>query len=237
VAAAALAALLWLPNPMQRVLDERTAAREAILEEVHTLETLPKEIATDPLLTEQKRQQMLQILDEALERLERNELSREEALAELTEAADRLRSLTDPSAEQRAIALSQAAETMKASPVAAALADALSEGDLQLAAAILEDLADELGQELTREQELELAEQLAGAAVRLANTNAELAEQFSQAAEGIRSGDLSGARQALAEAAQTTAETGQAAAASTVAQAGANRMGQAGQRVAQSGST
>lgn len=232
---ALLAAVLWLPNPMQGILAERMAVREEIEEQVEELEALRDEIAADPQLSEEDQEELLEILDGAIEELETGDLTREEALAELTEAADRLRELSSAEAEQQAAGLERAAEGLKESPITSALAEALLNGEYQLAADALSDLAEGLEEGLTREGELELAEQLAEAAAGLAESNPELAGQLAQAAQAIQDGDIAAAEQALAGASQTVGQTGQEIAASNAAQNAAGEVAQSGQQVAQAG--
>jgi len=234
---ALLAAALWPSNPMQDILAERAAVREAIQEQVEEVEAIREEIAADPQLSEEDKQELLQVLDGTIEKLETGDLTREEALAELTEAGERLRELTSAETERQAAGLQSAAQGLRDSPITSALAQALLNSDYQLAAAALEDLANELGEQLTREQELELAQQLAEAAAELAESNPELAEQLAQAAQAIQNGDIAAARQALAQASQTTGQTGQQITASRAAQNAAQQMANSGQQVAQAGGT
>jgi hypothetical protein len=230
-----LAAALWLPNPMQEVLADRAAVREEIEEQVEELEALREEIAADPQLSEEDQGQLLELLDGAIEELESGDLTREEALAELTETADRLRELASSEAEGQEAGLEGAAEGLRNSPLTSALAQALIDGDYQLAAEVLEDLSNELGEALTREQELELAEQLAEAAAALAESNPELAEKLARAAEAIQAGDIAAAREALAQASGTMGQTGQQIAAANAARNAAGQLAQSGQQIAQVG--
>jgi len=62
---------------------------------------------------------------------------------------------------------------------------------------------------LTREEELELARQLAEAAAALAEDDPELAERLALAAEAIERGDIAEAREAVREAAQWVGEAGE----------------------------
>jgi hypothetical protein len=232
---ALLAAAVWLPNPMQARLAERAAVREAIEAQVEAIEALREEIAADPALSEEDRQALLETLDGAVERLEARDLTREEALADLTEAAGQLRELGEAGALAEARALRAAGEGLRESAVTEALGAALEAGDFRSAAAILEDLANELGEMLTREEELALAERLDQAADELAGSNPALAEQLGRAAEAIRQGDIQAAREALAEAAGTTGRTGEAAAAARAAGEAAGRLAGSGQQIAQAG--
>jgi hypothetical protein len=234
-ALALLAAAIWVPNPMQARLAERAAVREAVEAQIEEIEALRDEIAADPALSEADRAALLEVLDSTVERLQAGDLTREEALAELTEAGQQLRQLGGEDALAEASALQAAGEGLRESAVTDALGAALEQGDFATAAAILEDLSDELGQALTRDEELALAEQLDEAAAELAASNPELAGQFSAAAEAIRRGEIEAAREALAQASATTNQTGQAAAAAQAAQAAAGQLAGGGQQIAQAG--
>lgn len=237
LALALLAAALWLPNPMFGILAERAAVRQAVEAQIEELEVLRKDIAADPQLSEEDRAELLELLDGTVEKLEAGDLSREEALAELTRAGERLRQLMSSEAEAQAAGLQSAAQGLEESAVTDALGEALLNEDYQAAAAVLEDLSNDLGEALTREQELELADSLAEAAGELADSNPELAAQLDKAADSIRSGDIASAREALAQASRTTGQTGQQIAASRAAQRAAQQAAQSGREVAQAGGT
>ncbi|MBN1315612.1 MAG: hypothetical protein JXA42_09100 [Anaerolineales bacterium] len=227
-------AAIWAPNPMQNVLAERLAVRQAIEEQVEEIEAIREEIAADPELSEDDKQQLEEILGGAVEKLEQRNLTQEEALAEITAAEERLREIGN-SAENGIQGLRQAGQAMQDSPVTGDLAEALQNLDLETAAEILEDLSNELGKSLTREEELELAQQLAEAAGEMADTNPELAGQLAEAADAINAGDIQAARASLAQASQTTGQTGQQMAAGRAAQRAAGQMQAGGQQIAQAG--
>ena len=234
-ALALVAGAIWLPNPMQAELAERAAVRQALRDEVESLEALREEIAADEQLSEADREALLEALDDSIEELRSGDLSREEALAELNAASERLRSLEDPGAESRSQALAQAGAGMQNSAVTNALGQALNSGDLAAAAELLQDMADEIGETLTREEELELAEQLAEAAAGLASTDPALAGQLAAAAGALEAGDAAAAREALGQASQSTAQAGQQIAGDRAARRAAAQAGSSGQQVAQAG--
>ncbi len=236
LAAALLVAAIWLPNPMQAQLADRAAVREAIEAQIEEIEALREEISADDQLSEADRETLLRILDGAVEQLRAGDLTREEALAELNATADRLRELTSDTTGQQAAGLQAAAAALQNNALTSPLAEALLNGDFQQAAALLESLSTELGEQLTREQELELAGELAAAAAELAGSNPDLAEQLAQAAQNIQSGDMAAAQQALAQASQTMSQTGQMIAAAQAAQQAAGQLAQSGQQIAQAGS-
>jgi hypothetical protein len=234
VAALALATALWLPNPMEAILAERAAVREEIEEQVEELEALRDEIAADPQLSEEDQQALLEILEGAIEELESGDLSREEALAELTDTSERLKELMDPEAENRAAGLQAAADGLGQSPLTNPLSEALQEGDIQGAAEQLEALAGEL-ENMSAEQVAELVAQLSAAAAALAESNPELAGQLAEAAQALQDGEMAAAAQALEQASGTMGATGQAAAASSAAGNAAAAATEGGQQIAQAG--
>jgi hypothetical protein len=237
ISLALLAAALWLPNPMQDVLAERAAVREALEGQVEVLEALAEEIAADPRLSEADQQELLEILDGTVVKLQAGNLTREEALADLTGTGERLRDLVSSEAERQAAGLQGAAAGLAESAITGSLAEALLDEDYPQAAAVLEDLSNDLGQQLTRPQELELAGRLAGAAAELAQSDPELAGQLARAAESIQDGDIAAARLALAQASQTVGQTGQRVSASRAAERAAGQVAASGQEVAQAGGT
>ncbi len=237
ISLALLAAALWLPNPMQDVLAERAAVREALEGQVEVLEALAEEIASDPRLAEADQQELLEILDGTVEKLQAGNLTREEALADLTDTGERLRDLVSSEAERQAAGLQGAAAGLAESAVTGPLAGALLDEDYVQAAEVLEDLSNDLDQQLTRPQELELARRLGGAAAALAQSNPELAGQLVQAAESIQDGDIAAARQGLDQASRTVGQTGQRVAASRAAESAAGQVASSGQEVAQAGGT
>ena len=232
--ALSLAAALWFPNPMEGILAERAAVREEIEEQVEELEALRDEIAADPRLSEEDQEALLEILEGAIEELESDDLSREEALAELTETADRLKDLMDPETGSQTADLQGAAGSLGESSLTSPLSEALLGGDFQEAADLLEALAGEL-EKLSAEEVLELAEHLAEAAAALAESQPELAAQLAEAAEALQEGDMAAASQALTQASGTMEQAGQAIAASNAAGNAAATVAGSGQQIAQAG--
>jgi hypothetical protein len=117
--------------------------------------------------------------------------------------------LQDPGAEDVRAGLERAAEGMADSELTRDIAEALARGDYSTAAQALAAYSDTGGEALTREQELELAQELAGAAEALAGSDPDLAAQLAEAAEAIREGDVAEARQAISQAAAQMGEAGE----------------------------
>lgn len=205
----ALALSLWLPNPQQDVLLRQAAARAAIKEQVEELETAREEIAQAEGLTEAEREMLLRALEEAMAALDEGRATPEEAVAALSEAEQALGKLQDPAAATVQVGLDRAAEGMADSELTRDVAEALAQGNYSAAAETLAAYAGTEGEPLTREEELELARELAEAAETLAESDPDLAEQLAQAAEAIERGDMVQARKEIQEAAQQMAAAGQ----------------------------
>jgi hypothetical protein len=209
VLTAALALSLWLPNPQQDVLLRQAAARAAIEEQVEELETAREVIAQAEGLTEAEREMLLQALEEAMAALEEGRATPVEAVAALSEAEQTLAKLQDPAAATVQAGLDRAAEGMADSELTRDVAEALAQGSYLAAAEALAAYAGTEGEPLTREEELELARELAEAAETLAESDPDLAEQLAEAAEAIERGDMVQARTEIQEAAQQMAASGQ----------------------------
>jgi hypothetical protein len=205
----ALILSLWLPNPQEDVLLRRAAVRAAVEEQIEALEAAREEVAQAEGLTEVERQVLLQALEEAIAALDEGRATPEEAVAALSEAEQALAALQDPDAAGVQAGLEHAAEGMSDSELTHEIAEALARGDYERAAAALAAYASEDGEPLTREEELDLARELAEAAEALAESDPELAEQLAQAAEAIERGDITEAREAIHEAAGRMGEAGQ----------------------------
>ncbi|MBN1812099.1 MAG: hypothetical protein JXA14_09715 [Anaerolineae bacterium] len=209
VLAVALTVSLWLPNPQEDVLLQQAAVRAAVEEQIEDLEAVREEIAEAEGLTEAEREALLQALEEAVAGLEEGQATPEEALAALSEAEQALAELQDPGAAQLQSGLERAAEGMEDSELTKDIAEALAEGDYQAAAEALAAYGSEEGEQLTREEELELARELAEAAEKLAEADPELARQLAEAAEAIETGDITEAREAIEAAAEQMGEAGE----------------------------
>ncbi len=205
----ALAFSLWLPNHQEAVLAQRAAVRAAVEEQIAELEAAREQVAEAQGLTEAEREVLLQALDEAIAALEEGRASPEEALAALAQAEQTLAPLQDPGAVGVRAGLERAAQRMSDSKLTRDIAEALAQGDYQTAAQALAAYSGTKGEMLTREEELELARELAQAAEALAASDPALAGQLAQAAEAIERGDIARAREAIRQAAQQMGAAGE----------------------------
>src|SRR5690606_1199115 len=110
---AAAGTLLYLPNPMDAVLDERRAVAEAADNQARELEELREEIAASQELTPEEQEELLRRLEELANQLRQNRGDREQALADLSRLEEALRRRTDPNAGARQAALEALAAQMQ----------------------------------------------------------------------------------------------------------------------------
>jgi len=210
---AALALSLGLPNPQEEELARRAAVRAAVEEKIGELEAAWEAVEEAEGLTEAEREVLLRELEEAMaalqEGLEGGRAAPEEAVAALSEAERALAPLQDPGAAAARAGLERAAGEWADSELTRDIAEALEAGDYRAAAEALAAYAGQEGQPLTREQELELARELAEAAAAMAEGDPDLAERLAQAAEAIERGDIAQAREEIREAAGQMGQAGQ----------------------------
>ncbi len=201
IAVVLLALAVFLPNPQEAVLAQQAVVEEAITEELEELEALREQVLEDTTLTAEERALVIETLDEAIQTLEQQGVSPQEALAALEAAEQELRDLSEQFAEERRQALQEASGLLE-DTAAQKAAEALAEGDYLGAADALSDmgLAD-----LSPEERQALADALGAAAEALAGSNPELAGALADAAEALRQGDIASAQAALDEAAEQLA--------------------------------
>lgn len=213
-AAVLLAAFLvawWLPNPQAGALAVQQAFSQTVEAQVSDLRALRENALADSSLTEEEREAILQTLDDAIETLEQPGVTREEAVATLSEASQKLRDLSaaeTEAVERRVAALREAvAPIMTEDAATIGLAQALQSGDMQRAAEAMQQLAEGLGQ-MSQEQREALAQQLERAAEALEAAAPEMAQQLREAAEALREGDTERAQAALQELAEQMRQLG-----------------------------
>jgi len=233
----ALVLSLWLPNPQEDVLLQRAAVRAAVEQQIEELEATWEEVAQAEGLTEAEREMLLQALEEAIAALEEGQATPEETVAALSGAEQALAELQDPGAAGVQAGLERAAEGMADSELTRDIAEALASGDYQMATEALAGYSGAEGEPLTREEELELARELAEAAEALAESDPNLAEQLAQAAEAIERGDIAEAREAIQEAAQRMGEAGERVQRREVVESTLAQLQEGREQIAQAGGT
>ncbi|MGH2536562.1 MAG: DUF1542 domain-containing protein [Candidatus Promineifilaceae bacterium] len=230
-----LLAALILPNPQLSALLEKRALEQAIIEQTQALQSLQEEIQQNPNLSAEQREQLLQPVDEALQALQADDVSREELVAVLSETAAELRQLGQEGAsDSLAESLASAGQPLAEQAASQALGQALQSGDLAAASAAANQLADRLSAMGPAEQR-DLAAALAQSAEALQAADPELAAQMAAAAEALANGDQAAAEAALRQAAGTLQERAQEQAAAQQAAAAAGQLQASGQAVAQAG--
>jgi hypothetical protein len=230
-----LSLALFLPNPQEAILQEQRALAEAIAEQAAALETLQEEIAANQALTPEQQAALQAPVEQALQELQGNGLSREEAMAVLSAAEAELRDLqVDFNQEELRESLSAAGQPLAENEAAATLGEALQSGQLGLAGAAAAQLADDLAT-LDLDQQQALAQDLAETAAGLQNLDSELAGALNEAAEALAAGETAAAQQALREAGGILQERQQELAAAAQAGSAAQQLAEGRGEVAQAG--
>jgi hypothetical protein len=241
VLALGLTLSLWLPNAQEDVLLQRAAVREAIAEQIEELGAAREEVAEVEGLSQAEREALLQALEEAIvaldEALDEGRAMPEEAIATLSEAEQALTNLQDPGAAAVREGMGRAAEGMRDSELTREMAEALDSGDYSEAARALAAYSGTKGEALTREEELELARELAEAAESLAGGDPELARQLAQAAEAIERGEIAEARVAIGDAARELGEAGERVARQEAVEGTLAELQEGREQIARAGST
>jgi hypothetical protein len=230
-----LAVALLLPNPQEAVLQAQRAIAESIAEQTAALEALQAEIATNQALSPEQQAALQAPVAQALQELQAGRLSREEAVAVLSEAEADLRDLQASfNQDELRESLAAAGQPLAENESAAALGEALQNGQLGQAGAAAAQLADDLGN-LTSGEQSALAQDLAETAAAMQNLDSELATALNEAAEALQTGDTAAAQDALREAGGILQERQQEAAAASQADSAAQQLAEGRGEVAQAG--
>lgn len=231
-----LAAAVWLPNPQAQILQQQRALEESIAEQEEAIEELVQEIEANPQLSEEQQEALTEPLRSALEELQSQELTQEEAVAVLSEAEAELRDLqASNSNEALQRELGAASAPLSQTSASQSLGQAMQSGNLAQAGQAANDLADDLPQ-LTPEEQAALSEALQQSAAALAHVDGEISQSLSEAAQALQEGNIEAAQEALRDAAGELQERAQEQAAAQQAAAAAGQLSQGRQEVAQGGS-
>lgn len=229
---ASLAASLAVPNPQDSALAQQRAVEAAIEKTVEQIESIEQNVKDNPALTDDQKKNIAQPLEEAQRQLEQGNLTREQAVAVLTQSEKQLQQLADPQAQAQAQALQNAGQSLTNNATTEQLGNDLAHGDLRAAS---RDLANLDVSNLSATERQDLANELDQAANAVQSTNPQLASQLQQAAAALRNGNTQAAQQALNQASQTLAQTAQQLAQSQAAATAAGQLGQSRQTVARAG--
>lgn len=224
-----------LPNDQAAILTEQQAVSEAIVDEISQLRALESQLEEEPSLDEASREALLAPIRTALEELNRDQLSREEAVAVLSEAEAQLRELSAATTTRNlAEALHVAGQSVGEDALSAAFGGALAKGDLGQASAAANEIADQLSN-LSVDDRERLARDLIAAADALAKVDLSLASELFDAVEALRRGEVAKAQQSLREAAAILQQRESELAAAAQAQVAAAELASARAVVAMAG--
>lgn len=231
--AALLIAAVLMPNPQETTLAEQRSLETELNDEIQKLEAVAEEIQNDPSLSDQQQDELLAPIQSAVEQLGDGDISRERAVATLSDTTAELRELLE-TYDNRALrdSLGGAGDALSGNPLTQPLGQALQDGQLSAATSSMNQLADSLSS-LDGEQIEELASTLSDLATGLENLDPELAGQVSQAAQALQAEDVSGAQEALRQSAATLAQRAQEQAAAQRAASAAEQVEQSRQELAQ----
>jgi chemotaxis protein histidine kinase CheA len=219
------------PAVAQPQVDAQIAAEQQSIEALKLAVEAQPNAATDREL-----QELLRELDELSADLQEGDLSREEALARLSETEEELRRALDAQAQARREALDRMAEQLAQSENDAAkkAGEALKQGDTDRAAEELEKAARE-AEQMTPEERRELAETLRQARDSAAPLDPELANRLNEAADALERGDSEAAEQALDNLSAQVDQTGEQLATQRQLEQALAQIQQSKENVAQSG--
>lgn len=226
---------LWLRG--DQWFDASKQAREveqAVSAEIAEIEDLIEQIEANEALTKEQKESVTNALEEAQQRLNDNP-SLENSVSVLTSTGEELQSLSDAQSQEMSQALQEMGNQLSnanGSPLQS-VGQELAQGDIVSAATQLDSINID---ELSAQEQGQLADQLDAMAEALSSTNPQLASQLSQAADAIRSGDTDAAQQSLNDAAESLAQAGQQLTFSQTANQAASQLQQgAGQVLAAGG--
>jgi len=231
-----LVAAVVVPNQQTIVLREQEALTEAIDQQIVALQALKEQVQNAPLLSDNEREELLAPIRSAVNELNKQGLSREQAVSVLSEAEADLRELSGSgNAEALLQALQDAGRSLADNPSTTDIGGALVDGDLAQAAQAANQLADSLAQ-LSSDESKAIARDLRETVQTLADVDPSLAAQLAGAAEGLQNGDLQTAQEALHLASATLQQRALEQARAAEAQAAADALQSGRQEVATAGS-
>ena len=201
-----LVATLFVPVGVTQVAKKADAQVTA---EQKNIEVLQQAIEKSPNANDPELQKLLQELEALSQDLKESDLTREEALARLSDTQAELQKALDPQAPAQREALDQLAKQLATSGNSAlkAASEALANNDPQKAA---EDIAKAAGatDKMTPEERKALAQELRDARDKVAAADPELASRLNDAADALDSGDTEAAKDALQNLADKVQDTG-----------------------------
>lgn len=197
-----LAILLISDNPFTSDILSERALNQTLSQQQQQVQDLQSQVQNNPELSDEQKEELLETLNELENTLERDEISEAEAVAAIAEAERELREMgSDGMTSDERSAYQEAGRQFARSPQSQSLAEQLQEPNLSEAADALNDLAEQVPNMSSAEQQA-LADSLDAAANALQSTNPQLADKLREAADALRDGDTERAQQALRDAAE-----------------------------------
>lgn len=201
--------LMFAPNPMDRVLAERQAVRQAAERQAEQLEKLAEQLEEQIARQEAptpEQAALLRQLQELIAALRSNPGDLDKALADLSRAQDALRQQLNPLAEVQSANLQALAARLQS---LTGLPRQENQSAADFAAQALQTLAEQLA-ELNDEQRQAAALALTQLAAQAAQSGeAALAQALQSLAQAMQQGDPQSAAQAASQAAQALAQAQQ----------------------------
>ena len=222
-------------NPQDARIARRQAEQRAIEQQIERLERVRQEIAADEGLSQGDKEALLRELNETLRDLREGQLSREEAVARLSEAEERLKERLRENVRSQERALDQAGREAALGESTEETGRALSQRDYEGAAQAIESLAEKLD-DMSAEELEALAQRLEAMADAVSVADPELAQALRDAAGAARRGDVDAAREALERAGGAMSQAGQQIAAQDAAEGALGQIQEGRRQIAQSGS-
>ncbi|MCC7447736.1 MAG: hypothetical protein IT324_09980 [Anaerolineae bacterium] len=230
---------LLLANPQTAVLAQQQAVQTAVQQQVQKLEQIKQTIQNNPSLTDAQKAEMSQVVDDTIDKLKQPNISKPEAVAALSQAAQKLNSAAQQLTPQQKAAAQEAGQALGQAQTTQGVGQALQNGKLGEAASQLQNLGQRVGNgQMTQQQMQDAANALEQAAQAMQNVNKAAADAMQRAADAMRAGNNEAAQKALQEAAQALAEQQQQMNQSPQSQAAQNAAQQVNsgqQQVAQAG--
>lgn len=193
-------ALLFVPD-LQSDPNSGAVAKQVGVEQ-KKIEEFKQAVAEQPRATnDPDLQELIKELDSLSRDLEDGRLSREEAMARLSESENKLEKTLDPQSAAQKEALDEMTKQLANSESEAArqIGEALKSGDPKQSREALMK-AGENADKMSAQERKELAEALRGARDQAAALDPELARRLNEAADALEQGDTDSAEKALTEA-------------------------------------
>lgn len=198
---------LWLPNPQVAILQQQAQNEQLIAEQTAELVEIKEALLEEETLVDTPEgEELIETLDDLIEKLQQQNLTPQEAMAAMSEAEESLAELQE--ATEQATGLNEVAESLNDFNSTQDLAEALENQNMTQAEEMLESMAQEALANPPAAAEMAQALRQAAQTARQAG-NEELAQALEQAAQALEQAAQNGDAQALEQAGDALAEAGQ----------------------------